>query len=135
MKLSERAVTKQVTDFLEYRGWRAIRMQSALVKGELHTFRVGEVGIPDYLFLHYLEGKGVSLALWIEFKQPRDRDRCSCKIGSKLCRYCGQFNWRAREKLRGATVWKVKQFEPFELAYREAYGWIHGPQGIGQMTL
>ena len=47
----EAIVSAQVKDYMLARGWRAVRMQSGLYQGPATTFRSGEPGMPDWLFL------------------------------------------------------------------------------------
>jgi len=99
-------------------------MQRTVIPGQ---FQTGEPGICDALFLFYLpraKAPQVSLALWIEFKRP----------GGKLRE--GQPEWHQRERLRGATVWVVDDFEFFEDLYQQHFGWLHSSDsGIGQLDL
>src|ERR1043166_3882420 len=53
VRLLEKHVAQQVRDFLSYRGWRPVRMTQTVLPG---SFRTGEPGQADYLFLHYLTG-------------------------------------------------------------------------------
>ncbi len=104
VKLLERDVTKQVKDFLESRGWRGVRMQRTIVRGQ---FQTGEPGMADFLFVHYLSGKH----LWIEFKRPGD-GRVSPV----------QKDWQHAERSRGAHVWVVDNLDEFEGDYEEVFG-------------
>jgi hypothetical protein len=112
LKLREKDVTRQVCDYLGFRGWRPIRMQRTVLPG---SFQTGEPGQADYLFLRYLPGgkPGSTVALWIEFKAPNGRLRK------------GQAEWHARERLRGGPVWVVDSFEDFEEAYDLEFSWLH----------
>jgi hypothetical protein len=62
----EKQVDKQVRDFLELRGWRRIRFQATVIPG---AFRTAEPGIPDCLYVKYLDRNGVCVAVWIETKR------------------------------------------------------------------
>ena len=127
LKLTERDVARQVRDFLEAHGWRAIRMQVASVARPTGGgFHVGEVGMPDYLFLRY-EGDIPATAkhdysefepnplqaacqhLWVETKAP----------GKK--RKPHQQTWARDERLRGAVVVEVNDFDQFLAWYREEF--------------
>jgi hypothetical protein len=109
--LKEREVVQQVKDFLQWRGWRAVRMQRTVIAG---AFQAGEPGMPDYLFLHYLGGhEGSAIALWIEFKRP----------GGPL--RAGQQEWHARELVRGGVVWVVEQLDDFMTLYNSHFGYLH----------
>jgi hypothetical protein len=136
-KLLEKQVTEQVRDFLEYRGWRAIRMQRTVVPG---AFQSGEPGMPDYLFLRYppdFKETTATLALWIEFKSPTDKRKCRCRMASaKLCGICQQAIWRERERRRGGTVWLINDFDWFAELYEKHFAWLHsGDSAIGKMDL
>jgi hypothetical protein len=134
-QLLERHITKQVCDFLCYRGWRPLRTQFAFSPG---SFGTGEPGMADYLFLRYLgDGHQAVLALWIEFKGPRDRRTCSCRPGERrVCHVCRQRRWQERERQRGALVWVVDDFDFFAADYEKTFGWLHsGQQARGQLDL
>lgn len=144
MALSEAKLTQQVKDFLEAHGWRALRMQSGLVHGAAGRMRLGEPGMADFLFIWYMRKNAPpdmygDLCLWVEFKRPEDRRKCTCvkNIGTKRrCTVCDQKNWKDREKQRGSMVWTVKDFVAFELLYRERFGWLHnGERAVGQTEL
>jgi hypothetical protein len=123
MPLSERDVTLQVRDYLVKRGWRALRQMSTIVPG---AFAVGSPGIPDYLFLHYLdEPLGAAAVLWVEFKSPRP--------GSK--RSADQIKWQEREHRRGAVVVTVYEFDAFEEWYRKTFAWLHAIRGQQEFEL
>lgn len=131
VKILEKQITEQVRDFLKYRGWRPVRTQFAFSPG---SFQTGEPGMADYLFLRGT-GPSVALALWIEFKGPRDKRRCTCAVG-KQCKQCRQKAWQERERQRGFTVWVVDDFEWFAGEYARVYGWLHsGDQARGQLDL
>lgn len=110
-KLTEAQIVRQVRDFLEYRGWRALRMQSALVgRPQGGAFRVGEKGMADYLFLLYrnwdVGGQDPlswcsALVVWIEFKRPGKTPTPD------------QTQWMVEETARGAHVLTVSNFGDF----------------------
>jgi hypothetical protein len=138
-KLLEKQVTEQVRDYLEYRGWRAIRMQRTVVPG---AFQSGEPGMPDYLFLMYLPDRkssltALALALWIEFKSPTDKRNCRCRNDQmRSCGFCTQASWRDRERRRGGTVWVINDFDWFTEVYEKHFAWVDsGDSAIGQMDL
>src|SRR5271170_7983652 len=67
-KLSESDVTKQVVSFMEARGWRPIRMQVAMPTNAAgKRYRVGEPGMPDWLFVRYAF-RFTAQVLWVEMK-------------------------------------------------------------------
>ena len=119
LELKERDVTRQVKDFLGFRGWRAIRMMRTVVPG---AFQVGEPGMPDFLFLRYFKD-AKTLALWIEFKRPKG------KTGAH------QRAWQQREQALNATVVMVDNLDQFIEWYQVKFGWLHGPKGIGQLEV
>lgn len=123
--LLEADVTAQIKDFMEWRNWRAIRMQRTVVPGQFST---GEPGIADFLFVRYLrtEFLGLSVTCWIEMKRAQ---------GGKLADK--QIAWRNRELLRGAVVIKASNVSEFHDQYDAAFGWlvseswVNGQQEIG----
>jgi hypothetical protein len=116
LKLTERDVARQVRDFLGPHGWRCLRMNSALVgRPQGGAFRVGEVGMPDYLFLRYFAhpmepGKFDLRQLWIEVKAPGGRLRPA------------QVEWAKNEAAQGATVLMVDDIDKFRSWYAEEVG-------------
>lgn len=134
-RLDESQITKQVKDFMLAHGWRSVRMQRTVVPGQ---FQSGEPGMPDMLFIRYLEN-AVSLTLWVEFKTPQDRRKCRCAqiLGTKKrCTVCDQAKWRDRERRAGGAVWLVDDLGRFIDAYDRQYGWLHsGDSGRGQLDL
>ncbi len=121
-ELLERQITQQIRDYMQYRGWRPVRMQRTAIPG---AFSTGEPGMPDYLFVRYLpKPLGACIALWIELKRPSGKLRE------------GQPEWHARERARGGTVWVVDDFEWFANLYEQHFGWLHsGDAAIGQLDL
>lgn len=135
MKVYESDISALVRDFLQFRGWRAIRMQRTVIPG---SFQTAEPGMPDFLFVRYLKD-GAGLLLWIELKRPGDRRTCRCvaNLGSRRrCTVCDQKNWREREHKLGARVWRVDNAESFAAEYDRHYGWLHrGENAQGQLEL
>lgn len=126
MKLLERDVSKAIKEFMQLRGWRPLRMQSGtFTNPQFSSFRVGEPGMPDYLFLYYLQDSEC-VALWVEMKRPGDSGKCRCADG-KLCRVCRQTKWRVDELLRGAVVVQARSLEEFAGWYEKYFAWLHGP--------
>lgn len=139
--LTERHVQETVTAFLQRDGWRAIRTEAqsdrgfikrVLAKASQHTLfhalvaplsnlllacmraaGVGEVGMPDYLYVRYANpcrGEGCSgencggveaEVLWCEFKAP----------GKKPSPH--QLAWHEAERARGALVLVVSDIDNF----------------------
>ena len=97
LTLSEADVTTQVKSFLQALGWRPLRMQRTVIKGQ---FQTGEPGIPDFLFLHYQTG-GI---LWIEFKSEKGRLSNDQK------------DWHATERLKfpAVTLLTISSLQQFQ---------------------
>lgn len=116
LTLKERDVTKQVVDWMEWNGWRALRNQVSANQNQAGGwFRTGEKGMPDWLFLYYFKHQpmiGVCVQLWIEMK----------KEGEDL--KPDQVDWHMKEVARGALVWTVDKFEPFVEKYESVFGWM-----------
>lgn len=121
----EAMVSRQVKDYMLARGWRAIRMQSGLYQGPATTFRSGEPGMPDWLFLRAVAGPraAVLTGFWCEIKAP----------GGKLRKH--QPEWHARERLRGFAVWVTDDLDSFIAAYEQHFGWLHDGSQPGQIDL
>jgi len=108
---TEAHVQETVTQFLEADGWRAIRTEHAIERNEEGDFkrRVGEVGMPDYLYVRYSEKVQydkrcefeVPTKFWIEFKAP----------GKKPDAH--QLAWHEAERARGALVLVVDDIDDF----------------------
>ena len=139
MNLSESQLSRTVRDFMEAHGWRCIRFQRTVIPG---AFSSAEPGCPDFGFVKYLPSSKVpaaTLVLWLEMKSATDRRSCRCLQNQgtrKRCTVCDQKKWHQRERLRGATVWVVDDFEFFEDLYQQHFGWLHSSDsGIGQLDL
>ena len=120
-KLKERDVTRQITDFLKWRGWRLIRNNVTKMKDYAGNWTsYGEVGMPDYLAVYYCQEDGrpgLAACLWVEFKQ----------LGKKL--RPNQILWHRDELTRGACVVVADEFDQFEKFYWENFAWLHHSQG------
>lgn len=139
--LSERDVTKQIKGFLEWKGWRPLRMATGgftRPQGGYQPF--GEQGQPDWLFVYYLQPPE-ALVLWVEMKSPGDRRKCPtwCRnrnvLAKKLCSPCGQAQWRAEEERRGGTVVQTASFDEFSRFYHEQFAYLHGPNAPRKGTV
>ena len=95
--MKEADITRTVRQFLEYRGWSAVRINAG---------PFGKRGVPDYVFLHY----GRRLIVWIEFKGPNGR------LSDE------QSAWIMAERRRGATVLVVNDIDVFIAWYERNYG-------------
>jgi hypothetical protein len=124
--LKESHIQKTVTDFLVADGWRPLRMEHAIERNAKGGFkrRVGEVGMPDYLYIRYEYRHYCSMALppgcmvsryhmaqvlWIEFKKSGKKPRPD------------QVAWHEAERARGGLVWVVDDIDSFR-TYYEASG-------------
>jgi hypothetical protein len=120
--LSEADLTRQVCDFMRANGWRAIRHQRTIMKGQ---FQTGEPGMPDYQFIYYLKRPyGMCLNLFVEFKRKSNTARCRCAANEgtrRRCTFHDQINWRHRESGLGGVVWVVSDFSYFEAAYMDVF--------------
>ena len=133
-------MTRQCCDYLAWRGWRAVRINRGVFQGPAGVFSSGEPGQADYAFCRYLDESklaGASLILWIEFKSPTDRRRCSCvPAETKKCGVCQQVIWQERERKRGGLVWVVDDFVVFAEKYEQEFQWLHaGKYASGQLDL
>jgi hypothetical protein len=146
--LTEAHVEQTITEFLEWDGWRAIRTHPlppivqrldaimakapapllaawrvirSYVANHTHKERFGEAGMPDKLFLRYLNDGDPSAQLkyaaagriydpqadvmWIEFKKPGERPRPE------------QVAWHEAERRRGGLVKVVDDIDDFMLVW------------------
>lgn len=114
IRLREADVTRQVKDFLQFRGWRLIRNNVTTMQAADGAWvQFGEKGMPDYLALFYLPN-GTCQHIWIELKHPKTgitRDK--------------QREWQQREAQRGALVLQVRQFDEFACWYDRTLAWLH----------
>ena len=101
VKLKERDTTRTVKDFMEYRGWRGVRINAG---------PFGKKGQPDFLFLRYIAGSLKAAAVWVEFKSPRGR------LSTE------QTAWIDEERRRGATCIVVRDFDEFVEWYARNVG-------------
>jgi len=111
LKLSEADVARQVTDFLEFRGWRGLKTGY----GEIHrdgavVERVGEEGMPDRQFLRYKIAVYAEV-IWAEFKRPK----CAGDFGGRLRK--AQREWLFYEAARGAACVVVDDLGQFQKWY------------------
>jgi hypothetical protein len=119
--LTERHIQETVTAFLEADGWRPLRMEHAIERKADGGFRrrVGEVGMPDYLYLRYEEAcnsmtavsigmVGMAEAMWIEFKAP----------GKSADPH--QLDWHEAERLGGGLVLVVNDIDEFRAWYAKS---------------
>lgn len=136
----EDEVISQVKTFLEFNGWRAVKHEY----GSMGFKVVGEKGMPDWSFVHYLRGDGITATLWIEFKSPDDRRKCRCEANNRgkkrftPCTPCSQKTWRETEEKRGAIVLRVNDLDAFTAWYEPRYSWLRqykrGQQILGEAS-
>jgi len=89
VKLTEAQVTDQCCTLLRLRGWRPIRLQSALVtRSDGGRYRVGEVGEPDYIMLRS-EDPGDGEFFFCEFKAPGKKTTPAQDIWHEQARHEG----------------------------------------------
>ena len=119
LKLTERDITRQVCDFMWAHGWRGIRMQSGLMgRPSGGAFRVGEPGMPDWLFVRYVHPEHATgwvaaqcaEVLWVEVKAP----------GKWLS--SAQVAWHERERMRGGIVAVVDDIDVYRDWYAREVG-------------
>lgn len=141
-RLSEADVVQQVKDYLSFRGWRPIRMGRGMIQnayGQVSSF--GQPGMPDWLFLRYIEDAavpGACVALWVETKANGAKAKCRCATKKKMqrCTKCDQRAFRERERRLGAQVWTIDSIESFMAAYEATFAYLHrGDTAIGQTEL
>jgi hypothetical protein len=94
---------------MQLHGWRRIRMQSAFVEREHSKFRVGEVGMPDLLFVRYAAGCDAQV-LWVETKSSTGKRRAA------------QREWHEAEKQRGAWIVAAGDVSAFMIWYASVFG-------------
>ena len=106
VKLSEADVTKQVTDFLRYRKWTLIRLNSGLFQtrdGGKRTYQIGEKGQADWLALRPF-GDGKFNVLFVEMKAPGKRPRADQERWLWVKQEEG-FNATWTDSLEGFIAW------------------------------
>lgn len=105
-QILEKITDRQVVDFMEARGWRTFRQMSGMATNQAGaSFRFGEQGIPDRMFLRYLPRCGYSATVWVEMKRVGVKLSCHChRLAKGLCTACGQREWKQNEIRRGALV-------------------------------
>ena len=144
--LTEAHVQQTVTQFLELDGWRAFKMEAisesgfvarvmrkvnahpllrpfaavihAMMRACMRAAGVGEVGMPDYLYVRYANSnvtfgtdnglRAMGDVLWIEFKAPGKAAKPH------------QQQWHDAERNRGALVLVVDDIDSFRQWYAES---------------
>lgn len=87
--LRESHIEQTIVDFLALDSWRSLKMEANF--SERKRKGVGEVGMPDRLFIRYTWLSEVQL-MWLEAKRPKGRVSLA------------QAKWVERERARGALV-------------------------------
>jgi len=116
--LLEADVTKQIKDFMRWRGWRPVRFQRTIVPGQ---FQTGEPGVPDFQFIRYLHTgfPGLAVLCWVEMKRA---------TRGRLQEH--QIAWRDREHALGAIVLKASNIKDFEAEYERLFGWLQTEEWV-----
>jgi hypothetical protein len=140
IKLSERDISKQISDYMQVRGWRRFRNSVGMAMGFSGTpVQFGEKYMPDLRFVRYFQHPyGAAVHLWVEVKAPTARMQCECKPlqnGNRMCRQCGQKQWRDKERYINAIVWVVDSIEEFMDLYDEKFDYLHHGDFTGQVRL
>ncbi len=112
-KVTEKHISDAVKGFLEIDGWRVFHMEP--LSNVIQRRYSAELGCPDLLSLRYgwtkplaegdLLANVLGEILWIEVKRP----------GAKPKKH--QERWHAEERMLGAEVWVVDDYD----AFREKY--------------
>lgn len=106
LKVAEKHVTRVCREYLELRGWSAVRLNAGAFT---------RPGLPDYIFLDYQR----PAILWIEFKAPGGRpSRVQLEVHAEIRR-------------RGGMVWLIDSYEALVDAYEAAFG----VEGQGRLAL
>lgn len=118
-RLTEAHVQQTVTEFLVSDGWRAIRTDPVSDRKRGKGF--GELGMPDYLYIRYLDPVDPgdpeyeeeddlpwAEVLWIEFKRPGQHPTKE------------QFAWHEAERARGALVLVIDDINFFVAWYKRS---------------
>jgi hypothetical protein len=93
-RLTENDVEAQVKTFLEFRGWKVIRLHSGLIPlpyerdGKKALIRIGEQGMPDWLAVHpRMHERGKPACIWMELKRPGAKPSRTTMVKSRSGRY------------------------------------------------
>lgn len=70
-RLTEVDVTRQITDLCKAEGWWCMRLQSGLFVAEGRIVKVGEKGLPDWVFIKRSSISSLNpTCLFVEIKRP-----------------------------------------------------------------
>ena len=109
LRMTERDVSRQITDLLRIRGWLCIRLHSELMTGRGgNPTHVGEPGIADWVAMKAIS-PGVARVIFIEMKSPVGRLRTSQRL------------WHSWAKTRGYTVAVIRSVEDLEQLLKELH--------------
>jgi hypothetical protein len=77
LRLTEADVVRAVTDLMKAKGYRCMRLQSGVFASETRILRIGEKGLPDWLFLraHPAAAAGWATVIFVECKAPGKKPR------------------------------------------------------------
>lgn len=116
LKLSEADVVRQVTDYLEIRGWRGLKQGYGEIWRDGKPVEwVGEEGMPDRQFIRYKGGQYAEI-IWAEFKRPKCKGDSGGRLRPK------QSEWLMVETARGGLCVVVDSLDQFAEWYRENIG-------------
>lgn len=73
--LKETDVVRQITDLMKAEGYRIMRLQSGVFVSDTRILRIGERGLPDWLFLRRSEDRCRPVAMFVEIKAPGKKPR------------------------------------------------------------
>jgi hypothetical protein len=106
--LSEADVARKVSDWMQLHGWREfVTGYGEIRDGERVVARVGEVGMPDRLYIQYSDG----FLVWVELKRAK---------GGRHS--IAQKNWIRDERIRGAEVWSIRSLDELKEKLKEVFG-------------
>jgi hypothetical protein len=135
-KAIEKQTQQSCASFLINHKWRRIRNNPILASDENgNVFSASEPGMPDELYLYYFGSKdrcsAAMLGLWIEYKKPGEIEKpARTKTRQR------QMDWQRRERLWGAEIWEIDDYNVFQDRYFKAFGWLHsGSRARGQTEL
>lgn len=110
-QITEEHIQRTVKEFLEWDDWRSLRTEHAIERDKNGKVKrkVGELGMPDYLFIRYRPWEIDSAqVIWIEFKSPGEKPTQE------------QLKWHKAERDRGALVLVVDDIDAFVQWYKQS---------------
>lgn len=129
-KTLEAEIAKGVHEFMELHGWRRFRMTSGcFIAPSGAPVRVGEPGVPDLLFVRYIErdtstygaskASGVAYLVWIETKRAKGGKKAEA-----------QAEWHTAESAAGALIYTCNDLEAFRDWYYKRFGFLHQHENL-----